>query len=99
MKVFYLVIFNSFSSRRTLFYEGEMEILNISCSPKTFSVLHREKPTGMRNQISAFSVLNVYFISMPILHAMFSYLVRELFMDRKYAYLLKFQSFAIHSSV
>lgn len=36
-----------------------MEILTISNSLKTFSVLDRERPTGTYNQISAFSPLKV----------------------------------------
>lgn len=42
LKIFYLVILNSFSTRRALFYEDEMEILNISRSLKTSYFTQKE---------------------------------------------------------
>lgn len=99
MKFFSFIIFNSFCTRHILFYKDEVEILNISCSLKTFSVLHRERPTGIFDLISVFLFPNIYFISMPILHARFNYLVRPIFMERKHTNLSKFQGFALHTSV
>lgn len=53
----------------------------------------------MYNQISDFSALTVCFISMPLLHAVFNRLVRDLFIDGRDTCLPKVQSFANHTSV
>ena len=53
----------------------------------------------MYNLISVFPFPNIYFISMPILHARLNYLVRHIFMEKEHTYLSRFRFFALHTSV
>ena len=53
----------------------------------------------MRNQVSAFSVLKIYFTGMLVLCTVLNYIVRDIFINRKDTSFPKFQNFEIHTSV